>query len=321
MIVDCARYRSGARDAEGSTTADAARLSHDGAGFAWLALSRPTPQELAELGELLEVPALAVEDALADHQRPVVASHGDWLLVVVRRALYDDTTEQLDVGQVGLLVGERCAVGVDLTEGDVLDRVRRRIDQHPELTALGTPALVWAVLDTVVDGAERVLDLLIDRPEQIEQAVFQEDRDQSEAIYLHHRQVDRLGRAVHPVLATLDSLERGDPTTPDGVRLALRGVADRARRLSEEVVLLSGRLEGLLSANLSRVTVRQNVIVQQVSAWAAIAAAPTIVAGVYGMNFRHFPELGWPFGYPFALAVMVTAVAVLHWNFRRAGWL
>lgn len=322
MIVDSALYHAGARGAEAMSVADAARLSRGGRGFVWLAVSQPAREELDELRECFELPALAVEDALEGHQRPKLEEYGDCLFVVVKTVLYNEATGQLDVGELDVFVGARYALVISLTAGDVFGGIRRRIDGHPVVTALGPMAALWAVLDTVVDDGERVVDLLIDRAEGIEQAVFQGDRDQSESIYLHHRQVDRLGRAVHPVLAVFDTLERGQLVmSPDGVRALLRDSGDHARRLSEEVVLLSGRLEGLLNVNLSRITVRQNVIMQKVSAWAAIAAAPTIITGIYGMNFRHFPELAWPFGYAFAVAVMVAAVGALHWKFRRVGWL
>ncbi|MCL3859617.1 magnesium and cobalt transport protein CorA [Actinotalea sp. K2] len=322
MIVDSAWYHASARGSEAMSIPDAARLSLRGPGFVWLAVSEPAREELDELSECFDLPALAVEDALEGHQRPKLEEYGDCLFVVVKAALYDQDSGQLDVVELDVFLGARYAIVVSRTAGGVLSGVRRRIDGHPAVTALGPMIVLWAVLDTVVDDGERVVDLLLDGAERIEQAVFQGDRDQSEAIYLHHRRVDRLGRTVHPVLAVFDTLERGEPVmSPEAVRALLRDAGDHARRLSEEVVMLSGRLEGLLSANLARVTVRQNVILQKVSSWAAIAAAPTVITGVYGMNFRHFPELGWPFGYAFALALMVAAVGVLHWNFRRVGWL
>jgi magnesium transporter len=178
------------------------------------------------------------------------------------------------------------------------------------------------VLDAVIDDGERVVDTLSDQGERIEQTVFEGDLDQSEAIYLHRRRVDRVMRSVHPVLPMLDTLERGEPVdTPEALRPFMRDVGDHARRLTEELAQLSSRLDGLLNANLARVTMRQNVIMQKVSAWAAIAAVPTIITGVYGMNFRYFPELGWPLGYPLTIVIMVVAVVTLRWHFRRIGWL
>ena len=152
--------------------------------------------------------------------------------------------------------------------------------------------------------------------------MFQRDQDQSEPIYLQLQDTERLARAVHPMLAIFDRLERGElMESPEDLSPLLRDVGDHARRLSEEIMQLSEALDGLLNANLARVTVRQNVIIQQVSGWAAIAAVATIIAGIYGMNFRHMPELDWSFGYPLAILIMVVAVLLLRWNFRRVGWL
>jgi magnesium transporter len=181
---------------------------------------------------------------------------------------------------------------------------------------------LWAVLEAVIEDGERVVDLLSDQGERIEQSVFEGNLDQSEAIYLHRRRADRLIRSVHPVLPILDTLERGEPVaSPQALRPYIRDVGDHARRLTEELAQLSGRLDGLLDANLARVNVRQNLTVQKVSAWAALAAVPTIITGIYGMNFRYFPELSWPLGYPLAIVTMVVAVVGLRWNFRRIGWL
>ena len=167
------------------------------------------------------------------------------------------------------------------------------------------------------------IDGLGDQLERIQVAVFQRDQDQSEPIYLQLQDAARaLARAMHPMLTIFDRLERGELVeAPQALSPLLGDVSDHARRLSEEVVMLGEALDGLLNANLARVTVRQNVIIQQVSAWAAIAAVATIITGIYGMNFRHMPELGWVFGYPLAIAIMALTVVVLRWYFKRVGWL
>ncbi len=183
-------------------------------------------------------------------------------------------------------------------------------------------AAAWAVLDAVIDDSERVVDGLGDQLERIQVAVFQGDQDQSEPIYLQLQEAARLARAMHPMLTIFDRLERGELVeAPQALSPLLGDVSDHARRLSEEVMMLGEALDGLLNANLARVTVRQNVIIQQVSAWAAIAAVATIITGIYGMNFRHMPELDWIFGYPLAIAIMVLTVVVLRWYFKRVGWL
>ncbi|MGZ8822312.1 MAG: CorA family divalent cation transporter, partial [Aeromicrobium sp.] len=240
----------------------------------------------------------------------------------VKSAHYDEATMEMTIGELAIFIGSTYAIVIARSALEIIHGLRIRLDEHGQVAALGPMASLWAVLDAVIDEGERVVDLLGDRGEQLEQSVFEGDLDQSEAIYLHRRRVDRSIRSVHPVLPILDTLERGEPVaSPSTLRPFLRDVGDHARRLTEELAQLSSRLDGLLDANLARVTVRQNVIVQKVSAWAAIAAVPTIVTGIYGMNFRYFPELGWPLGYPLAIVIMVVAVFVIRWHFRRIGWL
>lgn len=322
MISDGGWYDAGRRQAEVSNVTEAARLARDGVGFVWLVLSEPGWEELNELGAAFDLPALATEDALEGHQRPKLEDYGECVFVVVRTLRYDTTTMRFDTGELDVFLGPTYAIMVSRAAHDVLTGARKRLDERPAVTTLGPMAALWALLDTVIDDGERVVDLLVDHGELLEQAVFEGDGDQSEPIYLHHRRVEQLERVVHPTLAIFDTLERGEPVqSPQDVRPFLRDVGDHARRLSEELVMLAGRLDGLLNANLARLTVRQNAIMQRVSGWAAIAAAPTIIAGIYGMNFRRFPELGWPFGYPLALVIMVVAVLALRWQFRRAGWM
>ncbi len=269
-----------------------------------------------------DLPPLAVEDGLDGHQRPKLEDHGDCLFVVVKSVHYDETTMEMSIGELDVFIGATYAIVIARSTLDNIHGTRIRLEEHPHVAALGPMASLWAVLDAVIDHGERVVDILSDQGELIEQSVFEGNLDQSEAIYLHRRRVDRVMRSIHPVLPMLDTLERGESVeTPEALRPFLRDVSDHAMRLTEELAQLSSRLEGLLNVNLARVTVRQNVTVQKVSAWAAIAAVPTIITGIYGMNFRYFPELGWPLGYPLAIVIMVVAVVALRWHFRRIGWL
>jgi magnesium transporter len=322
MIVDCAHYLAGVRHIAPTSLGDAGRLAREGSGFVWLALSEPGPDELDGVGTSFDLPELAVEDARAAHQRPKLADYGESVFLVAKTTRYDQAQPQIEVGELDMFLGARYAIAISRSSAGPLAGARERLDDHPEVAKLGPMAAAWALLDAVIDDNERVVDRLGDLLGQTEQAVFQRDRDQSEPIYLQHRNTERLDRAVHPMLAIFDTLERGEPVkVPEGLQPHLRDVGNHARRLSEEVMQLSNALDGLLNANVARVTFRQNVIIQQVSSWAAIAAVPTIITGVYGMNFRHMPELDWTFGYPLAILIMVVAVLLLRWNFRRVGWL
>ena len=219
---------------------------------------------------------------------------------------HDETGTQLEIGVVDILVGARYVIAIGQSSPDALEGASERLRTRPEVATHGPMAAAWAVLAAVIDDSERVVDGLGDQLERVQVAVFQDDQDQSEPIYLQLREAARLARAMHPMLAILDRLERGElEEVPQGLSPLLGDVSDHARHLSEEVTMLGEALDGLLNANLARVTVRQNVIIQQVSAWAAIAAVATIITGIYGMNFRHMPELDWIFGYPMAIAIMV----------------
>jgi len=322
MIVDCALYRAGVRTSEPSTVAEAANLAKKGPTFVLLALSEPNAEEMKQLAGAFDLPPLAVEDGLEGHQRPKLEDYDDCVFVAVKSVRYEETTMQMEIGELDIFIGATYAIVIARSALDIIHGTRIRLDEHRHVAALGPMATLWAVLDAVIDDGERVVDTLSDHGERIEQTVFEGDLDQSEAIYLHRRRVDRVMRSVHPVLPMLDTLERGEPVpSPTSLQPYLRDVGDHASRLTEELGQLSSRLDGLLNANLARVTMRQNVTVQKVSAWAAIAAVPTIITGIYGMNFRYFPELGWPFGYPLAIVIMVAAVVVLRWHFRRIGWL
>jgi magnesium transporter len=320
MIVDCAQYQDGVRMSEPSTVADAAILARQGPGFVLLALSEPNAEEMKELAVTFDLPPMAVQDGL--HQRPKLEDYGHCLFVVVKSVRYDEALMRMGIGELDVFLGSTYAIVVARSASEIIPAMRARLDEHPQVGALGPMAVLWALLDAVIDDGERVIDLLGDQGERIEQSVFEADLDRSEAIYLHRRRADHLIRSVHPVLPILDTLELGEPVeTPHALQPFLRDVGDHARRLTEELAQLSSRLDGLLNANLARVTMRQNVIMQKVSAWAAIAAVPTIITGIYGMNFRYFPELGWPFGYPLAIVIMVVGVVGLRWQFRRIGWL
>jgi magnesium transporter len=202
-----------------------------------------------------------------------------------------------------------------------LNGTRGRLDARPDVAALGPMAAAWAALDEVIDAYEPVLERLTDDLEETEQAVFQRGVDQGERIYLLSRETARLVRALHPLLQAFEPLERGDtPEMRDHLRPLFRDVSDHVRRLYEEVVVLGEALDRLLNANLARVSVRQNLVLQKVSGWAAIAIVPTIITGIYGMNFDHMPELGWPAGYPLALLLIVAVVVGLRRYFRYVGW-
>jgi magnesium transporter len=321
MILDCAHFVAGGQGVVPVSLGDAGRLAGEAAGFVWVALSDPAAGDLDELSTAFDLPHLAVQDTSEGYQRPKLEHHGESTILTVKTVRHETGT-QLEIGAVDIFVGAHYAIAIGQSSPDALEGASERLRTRPEVATHGPMAAAWAVLDAVIDDTERVVDGLGDQLERTQVAVFQGDQDQSEPIYLQLREAARLARAMHPMLMIFDRLERGELVeAPQALSPLLGDVSDHARRLSEEVMTLGEALDGLLNANLARVSVRQNVIVQQVSAWAAIAAVATIITGIYGMNFRHMPELGWVFGYPLAIAIMAITVVVLRWYFKRVGWL
>ena len=324
MLVDCAHYRDGERQHAEPLSLAEAEERHDGKGFVWAGLADPTPDELHEVQVRFGLHELAVEDAANAHQRPKLEDYGDGnFFIVLRTARYNDEREVVEFGEVHIFVGPTYVVVVRHGEANQLTGVRQRLEERPELAAMGTPAVVWAILDKIVDDYEPVAAGLENDIEEVEQAVFEEDADQGERIYFLRRELAAFHRAVHPLLGPLDRLERGVLGTEidPALRAFYRDVADHTRRVQEEIVMQRDLLDAVLQANMSAIAVRQNDVVRKVSGWAAIGIVPTLIASIYGMNFEHMPELGWTIGYPLALGVMVLVAALLHRFLKRAGWL
>ena len=322
MIIDCARYVAGVRHVERTSLGDAGRLAHQPEGFVWVALSDPGSDELDEVVAAFGLEGVALDTTPVGSQRPKLEHRGETTILTMTTVRADGAGTQLEVGAVDIFVGGRYAIAIGTSSPDALEGASERLRTRPEVVEHGPLAAAWAVLDAVIDDSERVVDGLGDELERIQVAVFQDDQDQSEPIYLQLRDAGRLARAMHPMLTIFDRLERGELVDePRGLSPLLGDVSDHARRLSEEVVMLGEALDGLLNANLARVTVRQNIIIQQVSAWASIAAVATIINGIYGMNFRHMPELRWQYGYTMALGLMGITTFVLWRYFKRKGWL
>ena len=323
MIIESVHYDdSGAPQLLAPELDQALERARAGQGFVLLAVVNPGTDEIEAIQERFGLPALAVEDAQEGHQRPKLERYGDELFLVVKTVRYDEGRAAIDIGEVDLFIGEHHAIVAGPQLATVIEGARRRLDRGPASAAGGAMAAAWAILDEVVDGYEPVIDRFADDLERLEQAVFEEGRDQGQAIYLHRQQVARMARVVHPMLGLFDRLDQGQqPELAERLRPLFRDVGDHVQRLFEEVDLLGNALDGLQSANVSGVTVRHNTVVQKVSGWAAIVAVPTVITGIYGMNFEHMPQLGWRFGYPLALVGMLVVVVILYWRFKRTGWM
>jgi magnesium transporter len=322
-IVDCAHYSDGMRQHEGPLDVEqAARAARGEKNFVWLGLVEPSDEEMRSVAAAFGLHELAVEDAEHAHQRPKLEDYDDSFFVVLRPARYDDAAEEVEFGEIHLFIGGAYLIAVRHGAASELGPARQQLEARPDLLRLGPAAAAWAIVDKVVDDYAPVVDGLETDIEEVEQQIFTHGADPTERIYRLKREVIEFHRAASPLLGPLEQLERGAfPRVDERLRSFFRDVADHARRIDEQVMGQRELLTSVLEANLALQSVRQNEVVRQISAWAAIIAVPTFIASVYGMNFEHMPELDSPIGYPLALAVMAACVFVLHGFFRRIHWL
>jgi magnesium transporter len=322
MIVDCAVYEDGRRRAEDLALHEAYEALGDGR-FVWIGLHEPSADEFDSVAREFQLHELAVEDAIKAHQRPKLEVYGDTLFLVLRTVAYDETTDDVETGQIMVFVGPEFVITVRHRKFTDLHPVRQQLEERDDLLRCGPGAVVHAIVDRVVDDYAPVVDAVDDDIEEVERAVFSDDRVQpTERIYKLQREVLELHRATAPLVDPLGRLAREDfRFVHDDLRNYFRDVYDHIVRTNEQVEGFRDLLHGALDANLAQVSVRQNDDMRKISAWVAILAVPTMFAGIYGMNFEHMPELEWRYGYPAVLLVMVTVCVLLYRYFKRVGWL
>lgn len=323
MIVDCAHYVGGTRQHQGPLDLEtAAARARERTGFVWLGLHEPSPAELNEVGAAFGLHELAVEDAGGSHQRPKIEDYDGSFFVVVKTAHYHDEREEVEFGEVNLFLGADYVIAVRHGAGSELVTARRRFEARPDLVKIGPAAAAWAIIDKVVDDYEPVAAGLDKDITEVEDQVFAQTHDPTQRIYFLKREVIEFHRAVQPLIAPLQSLQAGTIVALDEtIARFFRDVADHAIRVDDQLNDQRDLIEGILQANLSLITLKQNAVVRTISAWAAIIAVPTFVASVYGMNFENMPELGWGLGYPGALTLMLVAVVVIYRYFKRIEWI
>ncbi len=324
MIVDCALYSQGQREViEGDLSAALALARQRDDAFIWIGLHEPTQDELDKVAAEFSLHPLAIEDAVKAHQRPKVEEYEDSLFVVLKTVRYDEAAQQVDLGDVMLFVGDSFIVSVRHGQARALADVRRRLEGERHLLDCGPSAVLYAIADAVVDDYSEIAFAVEEDIEEVEERVFSPDRiNNASRIYNLKREVIEFRRAVRPLVEPMTRLSTGQvERVHEDLRPFFRDVADHAVRVSEQVDGFDDLLTSVLNANLAQVSVQQNADMRRISAWVAIVAVPTMIAGVYGMNFDHMPELRWRFGYPLALAVMATICTVLYRAFKRSGWL
>ena len=336
-VVDNAIYVDGRRAADPESLEQTYELLRDEHGMGWIGLYRPDDEEIASVATEFGLHELAVEDAVHAHQRPKLEHYGDTLFVVLRPARYVDPEEVVEIGELHVFVGKDFVVTVRHANKPDLALVRKRLESDPELLEHGPEAVLYAILDRVVDDYIPVVAGLQTDIDEIETQVFGGDPGVSRRIYQLSREVIEFQRACDPLLDVLDSLADGLDQDRVDVELqrGLRDVHDHATRVVERVDAFRQLLSNILTVNAALVGQRQNEEttrltetslaqgedVKRISSWAAILFAPTLVGGSYGMNFAAMPELQWRYGYPFALLLMVLVAVTLYAFFKRRGWL
>ena len=320
MIVDCAVYREGRR-AQGEIPLEQTfEESRSDGAFAWIGLHEPTPEEFDAVSREFALHELAVEDAINAHQRPKLEVYGDSIFVVLKTVRYTEDT--IEFGEILVFIGEGFIITV--RHGDApLGEVRERMEQRPDLLAYGPAAALYGIVDRVVDDYLPVIEELDADITEVEGQVFDPGPENPAArIYRLSRAVLQLHEAVVPLELPVDDLARGvHSDVPEAIRPYFRDVHDHLLREMGRIHEFRELLTNVLSANVTQASYRQNEDVRKISAWAAIIAVPTLISGVYGMNFDHMPELGWRVGYPMALTLMAGICIALYWQFRRSGWL
>jgi magnesium transporter len=322
-LVNSVAYADGLRVGDVAIP-DISEVLKEPGRFVWVGLHEPDDEMLAEIQQEFSLHDLAVEDAARAHQRPKLERYGDSIFVVLRTAHTDASTGGIEFGETHLFVGANYVVSV--RHGGTLPfaEVVARCEANPDLMVKGPVFVLYSIMDFIVDQYFPLVDTYEDKLAELEDNVFQQilPRETTERVYQLKRDLIEVKRAIAPLVDVCNRLVRGDvPLVPEDSRVYFRDVYDHVIRINEMVDTLRELLSAALEANLSLVSVSQNEAMKRLAGWAAIVAVPTMIAGVYGMNFKFMPELDWYLGYPVALTVMVGACAFLYYKFKRSGWL
>lgn len=336
-VIDSAIYVGGHRTSDPSSLDQTFEEMSAREGMAWIGLYRPDEAELRAIASEFALHPLAVEDALAGHQRPKLERFDESVFVVLRPARYLEATEEVEFGEVHIFAGQNFVVTVRHAESPDLARVRARLEADPTLLANGPMAVLYGIVDQVVDEYAPVIAGLENDIDEIEDQLFANDPAVARRIFSLTREVIDFLRAAAPLVPILERLHSDGDSFGVAVELrhAFRDVHDHALRIVERAAGFRAILENALLVHSTLVTQRQNDAmaemtkfsltqneqVKKVSGWAAILFAPTLVGTIYGMNFDYMPELHWAFGYPMALGLMAATSVTLYGVFKRKGWL
>ena len=321
MLVSCFVYRNGKRIAEIDPEEISDYVSQPEC-FVWVAIKDPEPGELAAMQQEFGLHELAVEDAQKGHQRPKIEEYGDSLFAVVH--LIEIVDSEPRVGEVDIFAGPNYVLTVRSRAEKGFVEVRARCEREPELLKLGTGFVLYALIDAVVDRYFPLIDALETELELLEERMFAggSARANVEEMYALKQKLMVLKHAVGPLHEGVGKLTGGRvPYIVAGTQEYFRDVYDHLSRINQSIDALREMVTTALSVNLSLITVQENETTKRLAACAALVAVPTLIAGIYGMNFKHMPELDWQFGYPLAIGIMAVIDIYLFFRFRKSGWL
>jgi magnesium transporter len=326
VIADCALYREGARvplSAEGQDFTALLAEADQAHDFIWLGLTDPTETELTAVAKAFDLHPLAVEDALSAHQRPKLDRYEDSLFMALRTLWYVDEEDAVETGEINIFLGQRYVVTVRHGEGSELHTRRIDLEGDAKVLGHGPSAVLYTVCDRVVDDYEEVGAALQEDVDEVEASVFSPERtNDSVRIYKLKREIAEMRRAVLPLREPIRQLADGRVAGIDEqTEPFFADVYDHVARAAEVIDGLDNLLTAAFQGHLARISVQQNEDMRKISAGVALAAVPTLIAGVYGMNFHHMPELSWRFGYAYALGLMALIVGALWVFFKKSGWL
>jgi magnesium transporter len=321
MLVNCVAYQEGRKLADIDKREISEYLARPGC-FVWVALRDATDDELSEMQQEFDLHPLAVEDARHGHQRPKIEEYGDMLFVVLQTI--EVVGDELKLGEVDIFVGRNYVLSVRQRSEQGFLVVRSRAEREPELLKNGSGYVLYALVDAVVDRYFPVLDAVETELERLEEQLFSgvDPRRSIEALYYVKQKLTTLKHATGPLMELTGKLFGGRvPQVCAGLGEYFRDIHDHVIRLNLSIDAARDTVATAIQVNLAMITIGESEVTKRLAAYAALVAVPTMIAGIYGMNFEFMPELRWTYGYPFTIGLMTAIDAWLFWRFRRAGWL
>ena len=321
MLINCVAYEDGRKLADIPVSEIHSYIARPDC-FVWVALKDPEMGELEAMQEEFGLHDLAVEDAQQGHQRPKIDEYGHSLFAVLQ--MVENGEEELNVGEVGIFVGANYVLSVRHRAKQGFVDVRRRCEEEPELLRHGAAYVLYALMDAVVDRYFPVLDAIDTELEQVEEKIFAKNTERAsiEALYEIKRKLTTLKHATEPLLEAVGRLYGGRvPQLCLGLQDYFRDISDHLVRLNQSIDSLRDMVTTAISVSLSLITLQENEVTKRLAAYGALIAVPTLIAGIYGMNFQYMPEIQWVHGYPVALLLMAFIDLYMFFRFRKAKWL